>query len=204
MNEWKWWTLELRRVTKLEEYYQVWLAFGTPKVCASILEKRVHLLVESPIHEEKLFLSSSWNTKPAFLPLKDIWDFMGVCPTTQHMFGEIGEVNQPHPMGNSVTRATGVWGTWPVAIGQSVPVQLQWELGPYCWQSEPGQVHSRTTPSLPLSLILFITFIMRTLVAAGFLLCFLQMMWFCLLYQLETSSSLWVWLQPHVKQWKWD
>lgn len=68
----RWWTLEVRRVTKLEECYQPWLAFGTPKVCARVLEKRVHLLVESPIHEEKLFLSSSWNTKPSFLPLKDI------------------------------------------------------------------------------------------------------------------------------------
>ncbi|KAK3526897.1 hypothetical protein QTP86_003592 [Hemibagrus guttatus] len=66
------------------------------------------------------FLSWSWNTGPALYPPQGARGFVGVCPTSPHVFCGLGEGIQPCPSWHFVGGALGVRGPWPSVKGRSL------------------------------------------------------------------------------------
>ena len=62
------------------------------------------------------FLSWPWNTGPALYLLQGAQGFKGVCPTSPHVFCELGEGIRPCPLWHSARGALGVRGRRPSAL----------------------------------------------------------------------------------------
>ena len=105
------------------------------KVYSGVLERRIRPIVEPQIQEEQcVFLSWPQNTGPALYPPQGARGFMGVCPTSPHVFCGLGESIRPCPSWHSVGGAPGVRGRRPSVKGRTVPVRAEQELGSHCRQ----------------------------------------------------------------------
>ncbi|GAA6103503.1 uncharacterized protein LOC122351062, partial [Tachysurus ichikawai] len=66
--------------------------------------------------------SRSWNTGPSLFPHQVPGGFMGVCPTSPHVFCGSGEGIRLCPSWRPVEGALGVGGPGPSAKGCLVPI----------------------------------------------------------------------------------
>ena len=80
------------------------------------------------------FSSWPWNTGPALYPPQGAQGFMGICPTSEHVFYGLGEGIRPCPLWHSVGGAPGVQSRRPTAKGCTVPVRPEQESGSHCRQ----------------------------------------------------------------------
>ena len=103
------------------------------------------------------FSSWPWNTGPALYPPQGARGFMGVCPTSPHVFCGLGEGIRPCPFGIlwEVLWEYGVGGPLPRAVQSRSLVRIAGN------KSDLFLVHVGVRQGCPLSPVLFIIFMER-------------------------------------------